>query len=257
MSKKFSTLMASFLLASAFTTASAAPIVAGVAKTGPVAVKKGDFVRLALDVTPTNTLTVGVANALTSSAVSDATVDDIKGQLWQVASIQYDSNTGVPSYQFINKKSGQYLAVKLETDKDGDSAAAAKIYAGGNKSWMFDANGALYAIKGDSVYYFNGDLELQAKKGGVDAISSAQALYVERNTTAVDLSATMLNDLMGANGKLYFNDEDVTNGESNIITDNKWKAYAEGNTPASQFFLARMTAGKDSVTKESKKTPIS
>ena len=250
MSKKFSTLMASFLLASAFTTASA--INAGVAKTGNNAVKKGDFVRLALDGTPTNTLTVGVANALTSSAVSDATVDDIYRQLWQVASIQYDSNTGVPSYQFINKKSGQYLAVKLETNNKGESAGAAKIYAGGNKSWMFDANGALYAIKGDSVYYFNGNLELQAKKGGVDAIGTAQKLYVERNITAIDLTADKLNDLMGANGKLYFNDEDVTEGESNIITDNKWKAYAEGSTPVSQFFLARMTAGKDSVTKDSK-----
>ena len=247
MNKKFFTLAAGLLLTSAFS-ANAAGDEASLAKS-----KVGQFVEIRVGCT--NYLqscdmeavmrTARVASSF--SAVGNE--DDLNkafAQQWQIASIKYDTNSGTPIYQFINKKTGQYLAVDLKTDNKGKSTAAAKISAAGNKSWCLDKNNHLYVYQNDSTYTFDEDMKLIAAKGAT-VPAGAAAFDIPRNTIGLDLNAAVLNALMGKAGKLYFNGENVTDGEKNVIADNQWKAYAE---KSGAFFLGR--ADKDSITPDGK-----
>ena len=242
MSKKFSTLMAGLLLAGAFSTnvyaqgggGTSTTLTAGV----DAKVEKGDYVRLALDGTPSNTLGIGAKNVLESQTVAEGDLDEIHAQLWQVASIKYNVNTGVPTYQFINKVTGQYLAINLKTDNKGASTSAVVLNGAGNKDWAF-SGGVLYAFANDSIYtlYKSGsELRLQAKKGSAnDVPTAATKLYIARDEDEIALTANMMNSLLATN-KFYFNDEDVSEGQTNILTEKKWVAYAEKNGVG--FFLA-------------------
>ena len=262
MSKKFSTLLASVLLASAFSTASAEnPVIAGVLNDGgPRSVKQGDYVYLGLSGGESfrpGTVLVNNNGTLASATPTPtaATIAAIQRQMWQVASIKYDPSFGFPTYQFIDRVTGQYLAIKLETNqKTHVTSTAAKLDAGGNKDWRLDSKGNLYAYRSDvdSVYTLKKEsLELVATKGGADMINdaSAQKLYVARYTAPTDLNAKQLNELMGS-GKLYFNGENVSEGNDNILTANPWKAYTDGTSSTTQFYLMR--ADKDSVTSDNK-----
>ena len=245
MNKKFSTLTAGLLLATAFS-ANAAGI------TGTVL--KGNNVEI-IAATGSKLLTIGTNNALktdgeTVSAIQTASsLESAFEKQWQVASIKYDSNTGIPVYQFVNKATGQYLAVNLETNKNGKSTDAAKINASGNRDWCVDNGGHLYVFKNDSTYTFDSGLKLIANKGA-NEFGGAETFTVKRNETEFSLKAAVLNALM-VDGKLYFNDKDVSEGNDNILTANPWKAYAEGTIASStNFFLMR--ADKDSVTSDNK-----
>ena len=243
MNKKFSTLMASVLLASAFSTSAYAAITPGV----DAKVKEGDYVRLVA--TENNAIVINTDNTLKEELQSSATtIAGIHAQLWQVASVKYNEKTGIPVYQFINKVTGQYLAVNLVTDKNGESTAKAKLNASGNKDWTLEG-GKLAVFANDSTYTITTGFKLAAEKGN-KIPASPLTLEVKRDAAgSVTLDAAKLNDLL-VDGKLYFNDEDVSEGNDNILTANPWKAYAEKGTPASKFFLMR--ADKDSVTSDNK-----
>ena len=114
MNKKFSTLMASVLLAGSVFSA-----YADITNTAV----KGDFVQLSVTdgtiaIGQTGSLEIGTA----VSSVTDVTsLNTANAQLWQVASISYSPTTGTPFYQFINKTTGEYLAVELKTNNKGVS----------------------------------------------------------------------------------------------------------------------------------------
>ena len=242
MSKKFSTLMAGLLLAGAFSTNVYAQSGGGTSTTLTAGVdakvEKGDYVRLALDATPDKTLGIGDKNVLVSQDVESDDLDEIHAQLWQVASIKYNVNTGVPTYQFINKVTGQYLAINLKTDNKGASENAAVLNGAGNKDWAF-SNGVLYAFANDSIYTLDGDLKLQAVKGSAsDVPSGATKLYIARDDEEITLTADMMNSLLATN-KLYFNDEDVSEGQTNILTENKWIAYNNHEDDESMFLAVK------------------
>ena len=254
MNKKFFTLAAGLLLTSAFS-ANAAGDEASLAKS-----KVGQYVEIkvgagALQIKSNNELkTEGVVEVNSAEKLTEAF-----NQQWQIASLKYDENSGTPIYQFINKGTGQYLAVNLKTDNKGTSKNVAKINAAGNKNWCYDSGSEhLYVFQNDSTYTLDSDLKLIAAKGNTVPAGAAK-IKIARNDNPIDLSAAILNKLMGKERKLYFNVADVTSGETNIVADNVWKAYEGGTIKvtrgASQvdvpaFFMARFNA--DSVTSVNK-----
>ena len=242
MNKKFSTLMAGLLLATAFSA------------NAQINAEKGQYVEIKVS---TKALQIGDKNALETAPVVASDKDKVKDadklkaatkQQWQVASIKYDTNTGTPVYQFVNKATGQYLAVDLKTDNKGKSTAAAKINAAGNKDWCVDSHGHLYVYRNDSTYTFDAGIKLIANKGA-NKCDGGQTFTIARNETALALNAKVLNALMGKAGKLYFNGENVTDGETNVIADHTWKAYQEATSGTS---LGMILAAQDKDSTEIK-----
>ena len=244
MNKKFSTLAASLLLASAFATSANAQVNAQV--------QKGDYVEFTKTGSGT-LLTVGAKNTLTAAGTAVAGItntnqlEDAFKKQWQVASVKYDGQTGTAIYQFVNKGTGQYLAVDLKTDNKGESTADPKISGAGNRDWCVDGNGHIYVFKNDSTYTFDKDMRLVARKGAANFDNSDTKFSIARHAGTVALNAVVLNALMD-NGKLYFNGKDAAKDDGNIFTSNPWKAYDE-NT-AGNIFLMR--ADKDSVTSDNR-----
>ena len=264
MNKKFSTLLASALLASAFSTASA-EINAGLNN-----VKEGDVVALftvddgskMLQLQGDGTVleqTVANAFATEYSDVNNNGKEFTNAQsaLWKIASVK-TSETGIPVYQFVNKATGVYLAVDLETAPEtrattgaSVSANAAKLSSTGNKNWSLK-DGALYAYANDSIYSLvvrDSKVKLQAVKGNISesgVTTGAQALYIadlhtgRAGNEALPLSANAFNKLMGLtgnDGKLHFNNnKDVTSTQKNILKDTKWTAEAKSDALTTLYF---------------------
>ena len=143
--------------------------------------------------------------------------------------------TGHKTYQFVNKLTGEYLALKL------DVAANAKLDATGNKDWAMTAEtgGYLYAYDAakDSTYYLTEAMALTREKGL--PATPGVALTLATTMDAVSLTAQQFNALMGMpgnDGKLHFNGKDVSDGQTNILKDTKWTAVKE-STNASFFLL--------------------
>lgn len=235
MNKKFSTLVASVLLASGFSFNAQATTV-------PASLKVGDYVQLGIGENTSTVLTFDSQKTLEGTSwtslvsgnalASGVSFDDVNEALWRVEAITKTDKTGSISYRFVNKYTGEYLAIKLLTDNKGTSSTAAKLDATGNNEWSFDASGKMYAYDAakDSTYYLDASYKLNAKEG-VDA-SAAQEFTVQAPTDFINLTAKGFNDLMGAqgnDGKLHFgNSKDVTTGEANAIKDVAWKAIAYG-----------------------------
>lgn len=235
MNKKFSTLVASVLLASGFSFNAQATTV-------PASLKVGDYVQLGIGENTSTVLTFDSQKTLEGTSwtslvsgnalASGVSFDDVNEALWRVEAITKTDKTGSISYRFVNKYTGEYLAIKLLTDNKGTSSTAAKLDATGNNEWSFDASGKMYAYDAakDSTYYLDASYKLNAKEG-VDA-SAAQEFTVQAPTDFINLTAKGFNDLMGAqgnDGELHFgNSKDVTTGEANAIKDVAWKAIAYG-----------------------------
>ena len=262
MNKKFSTLMASVLLASAFSTTAYAALDPKPAKNK---VEKGQVVALFTENTATNVISLNPGTkelgTKTAATVFDgsygaAGFDDVRSSLWKVASLKYDQVTGVGIYQFVNKATGEYLAIDLVTDNKGTSNNQVKTSGAGNKDWCLTDNGEIYTVSGDSIYSLKVTgtaLYLEAEKGGVNELKAgAQAVYIASleiaNGTAIAVKPYMeltykgFNDLMklqGHSGKLHFNNKkNVSDGQDNVLTAKTWKAYLAGTPTSKKFFLA-------------------
>ena len=255
MNKRISTLMASVLLASAFSASAANDL------------KVGDFVRLknhpdATDLfvgigidengLPTGKLknaekfvdlTTGVTGETEAEKLAKvrSNLDKAKAQIWKVAKVT-TSDGGLKSYQFTNKLTNEYLAIDLGTANN--AGADASLKASGNKDWYMDANGHLYIYKSsvDSTYSLTtsgGNLTITREEGST---SSGLAFTLD-NTTNPEVEVTkalVWNGLMGAkghDGKLHFNGEDVTSSYTNILKDTKWVAVKESTDTDGNFFL--------------------
>ena len=250
MSKKFSTLMAGLLLASAFSANAAEEP------------KVGDFIRLQNSTSKYVGIKIGADGLPTGDLLNDAAFTDLtdgvtgtetqqlakvqsnlnkaQAQIWKIAKIT-TTETGLKSYQFTNKLTNQFLAIDLNTANN--AGAAAKIDATGNKDWYMDANGNLYIYKNsvDSTYTLtsavDGKLTLTRKKGTA-ASTLAFTLDNASNPNVAVAKAIVWNGLMGAkgnDGKLHFNGDDVTSSYTNILKDTQWKAVKENNDAS--FFL--------------------
>ncbi len=240
MNKKFSTLVASVLLAGGFSFSAQA---AGM----PAEAKAGDYVKLGTD--GTSALAIGNNGVLSKVDLNDLiagnafkegkTFKDLFNTLWRVEVIKPAETSAALSYRFVNKQTGEYLAIKLQTNKKGTSTDVAKIDATGNKEWSVDANGHLYAYVPnatagkDSTFYLDANLKLAAKQG-LPGTLTGTAFTITFPNDYITLTAKAFNDVMalpGNGGKLYFNNgKDVSSNETNVLTAaKKWEAV-EYNT---------------------------
>ena len=249
MNKKFSTLMASVLLASAFSTASAATTV----QSGDL--KEGDFVRLQVSgqnlVIKTNNgsaSTLAIASAPTQDITTEANAKDyinaVNAQLWKVAKVTKTA-TGTKTFQFVNKLTGEYLAVDLATNDDNyTTKGAAELSATGNREWAFDGT-ELYAYSAskDSTFKFTTsgtDLKLISEK----STKTATTFTLDATNEALSLNKHAFNALMGLptnNGKLNFNGKDVSEGQSNALKNVAWKAEKSDVTTGNLYLWNQKT----------------
>ena len=238
MNKKFSTLMAGLMLASAFS------VNAQIAKTtGESSYQNGKYYLLG---NGTNFLSVSsdTENGTYGKLeVVKATSEDVTGlkatreALWQVT-VTAGNDGNAPKYSFVNVATGMTLSVPTpDSDKEGENTADAKI-SGGFMEWLnggansFVTTGGeqpLYSyIDSKSVVYLTYDEsatpELSVKRSAFadideDEIFSVQpykALTVE--LTADDLNKELItNNDEGDFFNLTFN-QDVTEGAENLFT---------------------------------------
>ncbi|WP_075559283.1 DUF6383 domain-containing protein [Parabacteroides timonensis] len=247
MNKKFSTLVASVLLAGGFSFSAQA---AGM----PTEAKAGDYVKLGTE--GTSALAIGNNGVLSKVDLNSIiqnnafqegkTFKDLFNTLWRVEVIKPAETSAALSYRFVNKQTGEYLAIKLQTNNKGASTAVAKIDATGNKEWSVDANGHLYAYVPnatagkDSTFYLDANLKLAAKQG-LPGTLTGTAFTITLPNDYITLTAKAFNDVMalpGNGGKLYFNNgKDVSSNETNVLTAaKKWEAV-EYTSAANTFAL--------------------
>ena len=252
MSKKFSTLMASFLLASAFSTTAWA-------ETSAFAPKAGEFALLKLG--DTNYMTVsegelkleaqveagapelsGTETAAEIAAEWKKVFAGVNSQIWKAVKVSKTA-ASENTYQFVNKQTGEYLAVKLKTDQEDYTTNNVVLNAAGNKDWSVTSSGVIYTIKGDSIFYLDektvGESTVLSLKSvstvnglpttsAPKALSFTQILGEGATPIELDLNAAGFNVLMGLtgnDGKLHFNGgKDVTSTQKNALTGVKWTA---------------------------------
>ena len=253
MNKKFSTLMASVLLASAFTANAQEKL--GIITSNDAAV--GDNITLAI--AEGSYLSINEKGELAGAGWTAANEEGVNAfdgyakSLWRIEKQTFDAVTGACSYQFVNKLTGQPLAIDLvtndrpggKTGPNGVSTEAAKISASAsaNKNWSFSATngGILYAYKSDSVFYLvendEGKLVLKSAK----ANKPSEGITLTAGIPAkIDLTADLFNALMkstGNNGLLNFNGKDVTEGQDNFLKDTKWTAVKHNAAETNSFAL--------------------
>ena len=250
--------MASVLFASAFTVNAQTPV-------------EGEFVRLAVS---TEFLSIGEDNALEKGSAASTTPRDytvgthtgtytdvfngVNNQLWKIAKIT-KTTTGQPTYQFVNKKTGEYLAIKLQTapaedPKDAKTVTSedpVELSPAGNKDWAFDGD-KFYAFVSkngkDSVFYLTetgGNLYLTATAGNAVPNSATQVTFNRGlNDSPLELTAGAYNALVklpGNDGKLHFNGKDVSDGQTNALTNVAWKAESAADDSKDLYFWNQKT----------------
>ncbi|MBP3518078.1 MAG: hypothetical protein J6K31_06715 [Parabacteroides sp.] len=248
MNKRFSTLLAAALVAggvsaSAQTKAVTANDILANAKSGDyVTLVDGDgnFLNVKLDEgKATNELTTNG----TPTDWTSVTMQDAFNSMWKIEIIAPTNAAGIPTYKFVNKLTQQSLAVDLVTNgEDGVSTTEVELNEYGNDEWAFNSALGLYAVKGDSTFYFKAvdDIAvLAAVKGGVrEAIAALGDPFVV-TPTAIDETATIaltpagFNLLSGGNKLTFANNKDVKNPSvtpGNILTANAWVARSASAT---------------------------
>ncbi|WP_293740854.1 DUF6383 domain-containing protein, partial [uncultured Parabacteroides sp.] len=239
MNKRFSTLLAAALVAGGFS-------FNVMAAAGPGAVKDGEFTFLEVG---SGVMAIDADGTLKEDTkpTSSSTMDVINAALWKVTVIPGADITGVPTYKFQNKKTGQMLSVKLQNDQAAaagiaTSSAAAKIGAG-NSTWAWDDTKGLYAVVGDSTFYFTTGLKLAA----AHKTATGQVTYLPVGYTALNIEHTLTADEFNTltKGKLYFNGgKDVSTGNTNILTANTWTAETKIGSTTSNYLNLKNASGK-------------
>ena len=241
MNKKFSTLMASVLLATAFSSSAWAA-------NNLLSVKNGENVGITFTVrSETKGLaiknqklsTAGKASTKLNAMVTSNNVakdfDNLNRVTWNVEVVENTTAAGVQkTYRISNKYSGEYIAYKLETN--GKTSGGTELDQAGNKTWAINSDGVLYAYvpsaeEGkDSTFYLNESFTLVSVPG----LKTATANFTsplkfdaeDLSATPIKLNAAIFNYIMGKNdGLLHFNGgKDVSSNETNILKDTKWTA---------------------------------
>ena len=248
MNKRFSTLLATLLVAGGLSSSAWAAYA-----DGPGAVKDGEYTFLYY-ASASNVLTVNSDGELIKTTTPTTTSDlvDVNAALWKVTVIKPTSVAGIPTYKFQNKKTGQWLSIDLKSDNatatNGVVSSTTNVKVGGSNSvWGWDGTKGLYATVGDSTFTLKNSTDnfvLESKhKAGSGTPTYAKIGY-DKVTLALALKATDFNTL--TKGKLYFNgDKDVSTGNANILTANTWTAEAKvGGTPTTGFYNLKNAAGK-------------
>ena len=249
MNTKFSTLMASLLLATAFSSS------AWAVDNKLLSVKNGENVGITVTV-GSDSKGLAIKNQKLSGAGSKAS-DKLKKMVestnvendfnnlnkvtWNVEVVENTTAAGVQkTYRISNKYSGEYIAYKLKTN--GKTSGGTELDQAGNKTWALYSDGVLYAYvpnaeEGkDSTYYLNESFTLVAVQGlktaTGDFTSPLKFDAEDLSATPITLNAAIFNYIMGKNdGLLHFNGgKDVSSNETNILKDTKWTAVDYNST---------------------------
>ena len=239
MNKRFSTLLAAALVAGGFSfnamaTAPASPVAADY-------VKDGSFIFLTQNTS--NYLTMSEEGALKYEAITDwaGKLSKLNSAKWQVAVTEHavPNSTPVYTYSFVNKLSGQALTIGLQSNVAAHTKNVTANEATGNTDWSWDTAVGLYAVKQytikgekvDSVYVLDVDgsnIQLKAYAGlaNVTAPSKAVAgVALSIMSSPLTMTADDFNNLL-TDGQLYFPGANVSDGQKNVLAENKWEAKA-------------------------------
>ena len=148
---------------------------------------------------------------------------NLSSALWTIKAVPTTTVTGTTyAYQFTNKGTGQLLSIELKSNKADTGKDNLKIEAG-NTNWGWDNSKGLYALTADSVFWIDGT-GLKADKGTTVGVVSTAITYGEvAASTKIEMTADDFAALV-KDGKLYFNGENVSTGQKNVLTANKWTA---------------------------------
>ena len=220
MNKRFSTLLAAALVAGGLSfNAAAISYLPSTVDNGSVKEGVNAYLKAGDDY-----LAVKADGNLEIITSTDLNGTNLSSALWTIKAVPTTTVTGTTyAYQFTNKGTGQLLSIELKSNKADTGKDNLKIEAG-NTNWGWDSDNGLYALTADSVFWFDGT-DLKADKGTtVGTITTAAIKYGEVTEgeniemTADDFAALV------KDGKLYFNGEDVSTGQKNVLTANKWTA---------------------------------
>ena len=218
MNKRFSTLLAAALVAGGLSFNAAATaylpstVDGGTVKEGVNAYLKAG----------SNYLTVDKDGSL-KAVTGPLTGANLSSALWTIKAVPTTTVTGTTyAYQFTNKGTGQLLSIELKSNKAASGKDNLKIEAG-NTKWGWDQTNGLYALTTDSIFWIDGK-DLKAAKGSTVSSVSAAITYGEVAAGAnIEMTADDFTALV-KDGKLYFNGENVSTGQKNVLTANKWTA---------------------------------
>ncbi|WP_456087419.1 DUF6383 domain-containing protein [Parabacteroides sp.] len=260
MNKRFSTLLATLLVAGGLSSSAWADTAVKDYKAGPGTVEDGEYTFLCVG-DADNVLSIGDGNVLTKISAPSTGLSAVNKALWKVSVIKSTSVAGGNTYKFQNKATGQWLAIDLKSDKAAGSAnfvtSDGNVKVGGaNSTWGWDATKGLYAVKGDSIFTLTADTDpntqfnLTATKGetpGATAVVIGYDANLKENLK-LPLTADEFNTL--TKGKLYFKGgKDVSTGNANVLTANTWKAVEEvadgsGSSTSANYVNLKNAAGK-------------
>jgi hypothetical protein len=239
MNKRFSTLLATALVAgglsfNAMATAPATPVASDY-------VKDGSFIFLTQNTS--NYLTMSADGTLKYEAISAwaDNLDKLNSSKWQVAVTEHPvpNSTPVYTYSFVNKLSGQTLTIGLQSNVAAHTKDVTANEATGNTDWSWDTAVGLYAVKQytikgekvDSVYVLDvtgSNIQLKAYAGLASVSAPANpvaGVALSTVSSPVTMTEKDFNNLL-TDGQLYFPGANVSDGQKNILADNKWEAKA-------------------------------
>ena len=230
MNKKFSTLMASLMLASAFSVS---------AQTEAEKYENGKYYLLGSDtdskyisVVSTPGASYGTLQYVTIG--TNPTLNETRNALWQVT-VTKENEGNAPKYSFVNVATGQVLSVLTPDDNNGGTIPNATIAGGGFMEWYNGLSSTAITADNDFMSYVgqNDVIYLTAGTGNTvtvkrDDVAAAQAdptmIKIQPWKAAiVELGAEELNKELIMNSEddesftLSFN-RDVTEGAENLFT---------------------------------------
>ncbi len=245
MNKRFSTLLAAALVAGSMSANAAVNpdgelVPAGIKNGGNVLLRQvsGSAYAGPLFIADNNGT---LSTNFTPGTIAAASFEEVLAATWKVTIIPAQSLNGLPTYKFVNKKTGEPLAIVLNTNNNGISTAEPALDEAGNQEWSWNTKLGLYATTSDSTFFFvnaGNQARLKAVKGeAADAVAAlastgdGSAFRLDPTTddlTSKDLTPAGFNFLVGSSKKVYFkNDKDVKNSTAtpaNILTGNTWNA---------------------------------
>ena len=222
MNKRITTLLASAMLATAFSAGAT------------VDTKKGDAVLLKTGSSYLSAQTgTNFGKLVLGTTVGNLT--DLNKATWTIS--EKKTSLGKTIYSFVNKATGLTLAVDPTLAVDQKETKGAALTLGGNATeWVEESDNLVSYFKGDSVLFIKkaADNTLFLAKGKVeDAKSDKFALNKDDFQEEMELSAADLNTLLqSVSAESFFGlnmTPEVTTGQTNLLTATPLKAEEIGN----------------------------
>ena len=221
MNKKFSTLLAGVMLASAFSVNAAM-------ENGKSYLLKSGSSYLSAETDKTS----ADYGKLVYSSLNTSDLNEVVAGTWKVST---KTTSGAVVYTFVNKVTGMTLAVDPTLAKTATNGLSGDVTLGSGtvSEWAFDASNHMYSyFKSDSIVFFDNTGALN--KGKIADLSAALAVTEDVISTPIPISADDLNTLMWSvdSKDNYFAlnmDPEVSKGKANHLTATGLQAVSAGS----------------------------